>query len=803
MAWPQATDYYDAIQNPRIAFKDAELRAGNAAVNALGMPLPRSGNFADVYEVRSADRERCWAVKCFTRDMPDRERRFAGISQHLEQRPLPFMVDFRYLADGILIGGVWFPVVKMRWIEGQTLNEFVRTRADKPQSLLRLAALWRRLAHELRGANIAHGDLQHGNVLLVETAAGKLGLKLLDYDGMYVPALANIRSGEVGHPNYQHPQRARDGIYDFEMDRFAHLVIYLALRAVAAAGQRLWDQYDNGDNLLFREADFTNPAGSPLLRELLRAPEVAVQILAGHLLLGAEGEIPRVPLITDIVREDGSAVPLAPPQVQELRGLLARGGPARVVPTLAAPVAVSPSWQTSPPPVRLQTATAALPVATPASPVIISPPPPRTRTRPQPRARLTSLPIWARILIVLVPMTLVGLGGLTALFVFGSGPWSSSRERPTPTPDTTAVYRERQPPPTRRENPSRTQPPPVVPPREQPEPKKPANSSPPTVSGGSSSDKVAIGQLVKSFDHTHRDSGHRPHIWSVLFVDNGKLAISIGEDGSVRFWKLDIMGGGPSMNVGAPGLNEIYRSAALSPLGDKIVIACDTGLAEIGWRDLSLQRIGYTKNVPAAVTSEVGYIRSGDFQQRFVLSGGPDSLRRWDMRSQKIDLNIQGIGQAPFVMTPTGEVIVMKDQKRLPGWVAPVMYNAITMAEVRQFNMVAGPIAHLAIDNAALNLIGASTTGIITHWNVKTGDRIVQKGFGGSNVTVLALDGFGNRGLAGTDSGKVNVWRLGSTEAHLVLSGHIGAVRSAAFSPDGKQVLTGGDDNTVKLWRLE
>ena len=49
---------------------------------------------------------------------------------------------------------------------------------------------------------------------------------------MYVPALAGTRSGEVGHPAYQHPQRLREGIYNAEVDRFSHLVIYTAIRCL-------------------------------------------------------------------------------------------------------------------------------------------------------------------------------------------------------------------------------------------------------------------------------------------------------------------------------------------------------------------------------------------------------------------------------------------------------------------------------------------------------------------------------------------------------------------------------------------
>src|SRR5439155_11947706 len=126
------------------------------------------------------------------------------------------------------------------------LNEFVNKNADQPGTLDLLSQIWLRLARRLREAQMAHCDLQHGNVLLVPGSTAKsLGVRLIDYDGMFVPALSQQKSGEVGHPAYQHPQRLRENIYNTEVDRFPHLVIYTALRALIRGSRYLWNRYDN------------------------------------------------------------------------------------------------------------------------------------------------------------------------------------------------------------------------------------------------------------------------------------------------------------------------------------------------------------------------------------------------------------------------------------------------------------------------------------------------------------------------------------------------------------------------------
>ena len=52
MTWPLSQDYNEAIQAPAANFADPDLRRGEAATNALGLPMPCSGNFADVYQVQ-------------------------------------------------------------------------------------------------------------------------------------------------------------------------------------------------------------------------------------------------------------------------------------------------------------------------------------------------------------------------------------------------------------------------------------------------------------------------------------------------------------------------------------------------------------------------------------------------------------------------------------------------------------------------------------------------------------------------------------------------------------------------------
>jgi predicted flap endonuclease-1-like 5' DNA nuclease len=268
MSWPTPQDYNEAIQNPRTCFGDEELRAGTPELTPLGLPKPISGAFASVYQMNCAKGR--WAVRCFLREVSDHQARYQAISEHLQKVKLPSTVGFEFLSQGIRIRGTWYPILKMEWIDGEPLNSYIERNLANPAALSSLTGQWRDTLAALRRAEIAHGDLQHGNVLVSQ---GRI--RLIDYDGMYVPALAGLVSHEEGHRNYQHP--ARDGKeFGPHLDAFSGWVVLLSLVALGV-DPRMWQRLNAGDEcLLFRRDDFENPADSKAFQAILaaRTPEL-------------------------------------------------------------------------------------------------------------------------------------------------------------------------------------------------------------------------------------------------------------------------------------------------------------------------------------------------------------------------------------------------------------------------------------------------------------------------------------------------------------------------------------------------
>ena len=254
-SWPSPQDYNEAIQNLAANTTDAQLRSGRVHVTGLGLPRPLTGAFASVYRV-DCTHMNAVAVRCFLRDLRDQEARYEQISNFVQQDDLPYTVTFDFLRQGIRVGANWFPALKMDWVNGPNLDQYIERHLDSQHTLARLARDFHQMCIDLRQAGIAHGDLQHGNIIVADE-----GLRLVDYDGMFVPAMKGAHSHELGHRNYQHPARAAKH-FNASLDNFSAWAIYTSI-CCTALDPSLWDVLLAGDDcLLFRRDDFAQPEHS-------------------------------------------------------------------------------------------------------------------------------------------------------------------------------------------------------------------------------------------------------------------------------------------------------------------------------------------------------------------------------------------------------------------------------------------------------------------------------------------------------------------------------------------------------------
>ncbi|HEY9717734.1 MAG TPA: hypothetical protein V6C69_09715 [Trichormus sp.] len=280
--WPSPQEYSEAVQAPWLNFSDATLKEAQVETNALGLPRSVSGSFATVFCFEHGN-ERT-AVRCFLSNVHDQGHRYSAISRYVLADDLPCTVPVHYVEQGVRIGGHWYPILKMPWVDGLTLTEFVNKYLHVDIALSLLASYFKEMMLDLRRAGIAHGDLQHDNILIADNE-----LRLVDYDGMYVPELAGSPANELGHVNYQHPARSAKH-FSPALDNFSAWIIYASLKCLSI-DPGLWSLLQGGaDCMLFRRTDFNNPEKSLAFKSLLnhRDPLIRKYGCAVRLLLLAQ-----------------------------------------------------------------------------------------------------------------------------------------------------------------------------------------------------------------------------------------------------------------------------------------------------------------------------------------------------------------------------------------------------------------------------------------------------------------------------------------------------------------------------------
>ena len=290
--WPSARHFTEVIQCPSVCFASPVLKNTLPAVDRLGMPIVTSGQFAYVYKLKSTNGHGDFAVRCFRGYLGDRDQRYRAIQDHVQSLPVVCLSDFRYAPEGILVGGQRYPILFMKWIDGPTLDLYVGEMLHRRDVLLHLADEWLRVVIALEASGIAHGDLQHGNVIVEHGQ-----LRLIDHDGIYVPAMNGWPASEVGHQHYQHPHRTAQH-FDKSLDNFSALSIYLSLLSLAER-PTLWQEHHD-ENLLFTKADFQDPSSSVLFTKI-REIGTEHSRLADVLVSAASGSHNSVPRLLELV----------------------------------------------------------------------------------------------------------------------------------------------------------------------------------------------------------------------------------------------------------------------------------------------------------------------------------------------------------------------------------------------------------------------------------------------------------------------------------------------------------------------
>ena len=264
MNYPSISDYIEALRDAEDSL--SELKDLRLVYDDQGHPIMSSGNFAVVFKMQAPTGE-YHALKCFLRDQEERSERYRMIAEELQYVQSTYLVKFRYLESELFVDvpnteGEEYPVLLMDWVDGIPLDQYLKTILNDRYKKDLLAYRFSLLARWLVTQPFAHGDLKPDNICVRDDGS----LVLLDYDGMYVPALSGRKPLEQGSPHYRHPLRSTLP-FDEHIDDYSLSLILLSLRAIAL-DETLYVRYSSHEYLLLSEQDQLNPYTSPVFTEL-------------------------------------------------------------------------------------------------------------------------------------------------------------------------------------------------------------------------------------------------------------------------------------------------------------------------------------------------------------------------------------------------------------------------------------------------------------------------------------------------------------------------------------------------------
>ena len=289
MQYPLISEYLAAIQDAH-----DNLDKLNHLVPVLdkhGEPYRSSGAFAVVFKMKDEQTGKCYALKCFTEEQEGRAEAYRQIAEELEFVDSSYITSVKYLEKELFVDSNCeddeFPVLLMDWIEGETMETYIAENYTDSYEMSMLCCRFCKMAAWLRSQSFAHGDIKPDNIIVRPDGT----LTLVDYDGMFVPAMKGQKSPTIGTKDFSHPLRTIDD-FDETIDDFALASIALSLKAISLDSSLL-QSYGASDRLLFSATDYLDLSKSKIFTALqgLLADVEARTLLSMFLLASAQKDL--------------------------------------------------------------------------------------------------------------------------------------------------------------------------------------------------------------------------------------------------------------------------------------------------------------------------------------------------------------------------------------------------------------------------------------------------------------------------------------------------------------------------------
>jgi len=356
---------------------------------------------------------------------------------------------------------------------------------------------------------------------------------------------------------------------------------------------------------------------------------------------------------------------------------------------------------------------------------------------------------------------------------------------------------------------------------------------------------------VNTGEETKTFSGHIARVNSVKFSPDGKYLVSISSDRKIKLW--DVSG----RNIATLDSISFSSRSTFSPDSNFFVVSDGSSLSLLDVT--TCNKIDGFSNSTFNYISTVAYSHDGLYAA--VSSGKIVNL--WDIASGRIAMSLKGHIENISIITysPDGKYIATGSYDK-----TVKIWDAKTGREIRTISKFSDSVTYITYNSngSFLYIITGDMSKVIKIFDAATGNEIktiqstysdhfdvaialspdekfIAMGYGlriiltdtntkeegpiradsftnpnfivlrnsndntGSSnytfdVSSVAYSPDGKYILSGIFNGTIRMWDISTQSIIKSLSGHFGKVRSIAYSLDGKHIVSGGNDNKIILW---